>query len=55
MSEAKIALASIPGLPSSQGLFGSAFEPSGAIYNETIIDIMVYIYDVIPPEAFRDT
>ncbi|WP_156423904.1 hypothetical protein [Erythrobacter sp. YT30] len=52
MNGAKIELTSLPGLETSQGLFGSLVQQSGPIYNETIVDIMVYLYDVLPPEAF---
>ncbi len=52
MNRAKIDLTSLPGLESSHGLFGSLVQESGPVYNETIVDIMVYLYDVLPPEAF---
>lgn len=50
MDGPKIELTSLPGLESGQGLFGSLVQRSGPIYNETIVDIMVYLYDVLPPE-----
>jgi len=45
-----IDLASLPGLETATGLFGSAIDPAGA-YNDKVVAIMVYIYDTVPPSA----
>jgi len=45
----KIDLASIPGLDTAQALFGAA-TTQRATYDDRIIEVMVYIYDTIPPE-----
>ncbi|MEM6909075.1 MAG: hypothetical protein AAF494_10385 [Pseudomonadota bacterium] len=45
----KLDLSTLPGLDTAQGLFGSASNAS-ASYDDRIVDIMVYIYDVLPPE-----
>ncbi|MEM6266281.1 MAG: hypothetical protein AAF707_02055 [Pseudomonadota bacterium] len=45
----KLDLSTLPGLDTAQGLFGSANNAS-ASYDDRIVDIMVYIYDVLPPE-----
>lgn len=50
MSAPKIDLASVPGLESAQGLFGS-LKQTTATYDDRVVDIMVYVYDVMPPEA----
>lgn len=44
----KIDLASIPGLEPAQALFG-AVKTKAAVYDDTIVDIMVYVYDTVPP------
>lgn len=44
----KIDLSSIPGLESAQALFG-AVKAQAASYDDTIVDIMVYVYDTVPP------
>lgn len=44
----KIDLASIPGLDTAQALFGAASEKS-VIYEDSVVSIMVYVYDVAPP------
>ena len=49
MNLPKIDLASLPGLETAQGLFGSAAQ-LGATYDDSIVAIMVYIYDTAPPE-----
>ncbi|MEP3049964.1 MAG: hypothetical protein ABJP48_03285 [Erythrobacter sp.] len=48
MNLPKIDLASLPGLDSAVGLFGSATQ-SGANYDDTVVVIMVYVHDVIQP------
>lgn len=50
MNLPKIDLASLPGLDSAAGLFGSVVE-AGPTYDDRIIIIMVYVYDTIPPDA----
>ena len=49
MNIPSIDLASLPGLETSVGLFGSLREMVG--YDDTIVDIMVYIYDIAPPSS----
>lgn len=44
-----IALDQIPGLEGAQALFGSVMQ-AGHL-DDRIVDIMVYIYEIIPPEA----
>jgi hypothetical protein len=44
----KIDLASLPGLETAQGLFGSLSQQANA-FDDTIVDIMVYLYEVLPP------
>ncbi|MCK0128828.1 hypothetical protein [Erythrobacter sp. F6033] len=46
-----IDLATIPGLETAQGLYGSV-SSAGAAYEDTIVAIMVYVYDNVPPETF---
>lgn len=50
MNTPSIELASVPGLSGAQGLFGSITQSGGA-YNDGVVAIMVYVYDVMPPEA----
>ena len=51
MNLPKIDLASLPGLETAQGLYGSATQ-LGANYEDSIVSVMVYIYDTAPIEAF---
>jgi len=44
----KIDLSSIPGLDTAQGLFGSLTQTT-ASYDDGVVAIMVYVYDVMPP------
>ena len=44
----KIDLASLPGLDTAQGMFGSVAEQAPT-YDDRIIAIMVYVYDTAPP------
>lgn len=44
----KIDLASLPGLETAKGLFGSVAEQTPT-YDDTIVAIMVFIYDTTPP------
>ncbi len=46
----KINLDQIPALEGAQALFGSVLQTSGAL-DDRIVDIMVYLYEVLPPEA----
>ncbi len=46
-----IAIDQIPGLEGAQALFGSVTQANGPI-DDRIVDIMVYIYEIIPPEIF---
>ena len=50
MNTPKIDLASLPGLDTATGIFGSAAQ-TGATYNDGVVAIMVYVYDVMPPAA----
>ncbi len=50
MSTPNIDITSIPGLETGQGLFGS-IKQGAASYDDSVVDIMVYVYDVLPPEA----
>jgi hypothetical protein len=44
----KIDLSSLPGLESAQGLFGSLAQQA-ASFDDTIVDIMVFLYETAPP------
>lgn len=44
-----IALDQIPGLEGAQALFGSVLQANGP--DDRIVDIMVYLYEIIPPET----
>jgi len=44
-----ISLDQIPGLEGAQALFGAVLQAGGN--DDRIVDIMVYIYEIIPPEA----
>jgi len=44
----KIDLAHIPGLETAQALFG-AVRTQAATYDDSIVAIMVYVYDTTPP------
>ncbi len=46
----KIDLDQIPGLEGAQALFGSVMQAGGHNYDR-IVEIMVYLYDIIPPPA----
>lgn len=50
MNAPKIDLASLPGLETAQGLFGSLAQTT-ASYDDGVVAVMVYVYDVMPPEA----
>ena len=50
MNTPKIDLTSVPGLETAQGLFGSLSQ-STASYDDGVVMVMVYVYDVMPPEA----
>ena len=45
----KIDLASLPGLDSMQGLFGSLSDIANATVDDRIVVLMVYIYEMLPP------
>jgi hypothetical protein len=49
MNIPKIELDQIPGLEGAQALFGTVMQ-AGHL-DDRIVDIMVYIYEIIPPEA----
>lgn len=44
----KIDLASLPGLEAAQGLYGSLMQRTAEL-DDTIVDIMVFIYETAPP------
>jgi hypothetical protein len=44
-----IDLASLPGLDTIQGLFGSLSDIANATVDDRIVVLMVYIYELIPP------
>jgi len=46
----QIGLDQIPALEGAQALFGSVLEARGAL-DDRIVDLMVYLYDIMPPEA----
>lgn len=46
----KIDLSLIPGLDSAQAVFGAASGNAGT-YNDSVISVMVYVYDTAPPPA----
>ncbi|WP_200810274.1 hypothetical protein [Altererythrobacter xiamenensis] len=50
MNTPKIDLASLPGLDTVTGIFGSTAQ-AGAAYDDGVVAIMVYVYDVVPPSA----
>lgn len=50
MNIPKIDVSAVPGLESAQGLFGSIKQAS-APYEDGVVDVMVYVYDVLPPET----
>lgn len=43
----KIELASLPGLETAQGLYGSAVQ-LGAAYEDSVVAVMVYVYEAAP-------
>ncbi len=44
----KIDLANIPGLETAQALFGAA-KTHAATYDDSIVEVMVFVYDTAPP------
>ena len=50
MNAPKIDLSAIPGLDTAQGLFGSLSQTT-ASYDDGVVAVMVYVYDVMPPEV----
>ena len=50
MNLPKIDLSSLPGLETAQGLFGSVMQ-AGPSYDDSTVAIMVYLHDIMPPEA----
>jgi hypothetical protein len=45
-----ISLDQIPGLDGAQALFGAVTQ-TGGHQDDRIVEIMVFIYEIIPPEA----
>lgn len=50
MNVPTISLDQIPGLEGAAALFGSLTQASGSS-DDRIVDIMVYLYEVLPPET----
>lgn len=48
MNLLQIELEAIPGLDTLTGLYGSAAQLA-ATYDDSVVAIMVYVYDTIPP------
>ena len=51
MNLPSIDLASLPGLDTATGLFGSLSNLADATTDDRVIVLMVYIYETVPPEA----
>lgn len=51
MNFPQINLDKIPGLDGAQALFGSVLQAEGGPIDDRIVDIMVYLYEVMPPET----
>lgn len=51
MNIPKIDLSSLPGLETATGVFGSAMQAASDGGDDTVVAIMVYVYDNVPPEA----
>jgi hypothetical protein len=49
MNIPKIELDMIPGIEGAQALFGTAMQ--AGVIDDRIVDIMVFIYEIIPPEG----
>ena len=45
-----ITLDQLPGLDGAPALFGAVLDAGGA-NDDRIVDIMVYIYEILPPDA----
>ena len=45
-----IDVTTLPGLDNSQGVFGSLSQTT-APYADGVVDVMVYVYNVLPPES----
>lgn len=50
MNIPRINLDQIPGLDGAQALFGAVLQAEGPI-DDRIVDIMVFLYEAMPPEA----
>lgn len=46
----RISLDQIPGLDGAQALFGAVLQADGPI-DDRIVDIMVFLYEAMPPET----
>ncbi|MEO0057697.1 MAG: hypothetical protein RIT17_1160 [Pseudomonadota bacterium] len=51
MNFPQINLDQIPMIEGAQALFGSVLQASGGPIDDRIVEIMVYLYEVMPPEA----
>ena len=49
MTTPKIDVSSLPGLETAQGRYGSISQ-TAASYGDGVVDVMVYVYNVLPPE-----
>lgn len=49
MNIPKISLDQIPGLEGAQALFGAVLQAGGGHSDDRIVDIIVYLYEVLPP------
>lgn len=47
----KIDLSSLPDLPGASGAFGSLSDLATASTDDRILIIMVYIYEILPPDT----
>lgn len=50
MNIPRINLDQIPGLEGAQALFGAVLQAEGPI-DDRIVEIMVYLYEAMPPET----
>ncbi len=50
MNIPRINLDQIPGLDGAQALFGAVLQADGPI-DDRIVEIMVFLYEAMPPEA----
>lgn len=51
MNLPKIDLASLPGLETAVGMFGSLSPMAGPGSDDRVVIVMVYLYETVPPSA----